>query len=392
MPTNSLYHYANEYRKRMTDESEIEDTDMTDILKAELETMIKKNEIIIININAKMRLGKSTLGMAIAYDIFQSLKRNKKKSKKEKFSMQNIARDEMEYSQMMRDPERIQDVILTDEKNALESTGENVTTEKALRDVYSDVQAARYVHSISCSPKETTDTNADIMLFIIAIDKRNMITRSKLYYRYYEGGQEYIQLLGYVDWYVGHIIKNWMKVEDVFLKKNKTQKENDYINEMAKKDFYVEYMIKKHEKMDILNKEGIFRPRILKYSECILSVVMGLKDLTKSYNLIDHNITRNYVKMEFRKRKIPQSIIGEELSTREAMGILSIYKTYYKTVRDLKKIMSKLENNPDEELREEVEQLKELKNSIAKTADMQISELEHYAEINRKYNEHLKGA
>lgn len=35
--TNTLYHYANEYRKNLTEESEIEKIDMTSVLEAEEE-------------------------------------------------------------------------------------------------------------------------------------------------------------------------------------------------------------------------------------------------------------------------------------------------------------------------------------------------------------------
>ena len=62
----------------------------------------------------------------------------------------------------------------------------------------------------------------------------------------------------------------------------------------------------------------------------ILNTVEKLKKLTGISNIINHNITRNYIKSEFRKQKIPTSIIGERLATDETMGILETYKAYHK--------------------------------------------------------------
>ena len=59
--TNTLYYYADQYSRLITKEEDILKEDMTQTFYAELEEMIKNGEIIIININAKMRLGKSTV-------------------------------------------------------------------------------------------------------------------------------------------------------------------------------------------------------------------------------------------------------------------------------------------------------------------------------------------
>jgi hypothetical protein len=391
--TNTLYHYANEYRKHMTDESEIENIDMTEILEAEEEQIIKNGEILLENINAKMRLGKSTMAMARALRIHKLLKKYGKKNKKDKFGMKNIARDDQEFSKMMRNPELSNDIIVTDESNELEQTGENVTVENALKKVFSDVQAGRYVHRINCSPKETVDPNTDIMLSVIAVDKKNKITRSKLYYRFYEGGQEYIQLLGFVDTYVGDIIKNWDTIKDIFLKLKKTRKEEKLIEELRKKDWYVEYMIKKYQKMELITNEGIFKPRILDYADVILAVIKKLKPLTKLSSIVNHNIVRNYVKMEFRKAKIPTSIVGEELATREVMGMIDLWKSFYrvsKEIMSLDKKMSKEDKKIEKDLiQDRINGLDELRTTLRETAVIQEEEYVHYASINKKYHERL---
>ena len=104
--TNSLYYYANKYRQLMTNEEELEKIDMTETFDNELEEMIKNGELVIININAKMRLGKSTLAFAIAQDkIYKLLQKYGYRKKTEKFGLKNIARDHQEHSKMMRNPE-----------------------------------------------------------------------------------------------------------------------------------------------------------------------------------------------------------------------------------------------------------------------------------------------
>ena len=64
--TNTFYHFANEHRKRITDESELEMIDFTETFWKELGTMISKGELINMNINAPPTSGKSITGMAIA--------------------------------------------------------------------------------------------------------------------------------------------------------------------------------------------------------------------------------------------------------------------------------------------------------------------------------------
>lgn len=89
LPTASrLYYYANLYRQKITNEQEIEQINATELLDYELDQMIRNGEIIIININAKMRLGKSTLAMAIAKNkIVNLLKKYKYQNKEYQFGL-----------------------------------------------------------------------------------------------------------------------------------------------------------------------------------------------------------------------------------------------------------------------------------------------------------------
>jgi len=387
--TNTFYYYAEKYRQAVTAEEDIEKINMTSIFRAEIEQIIIKGELINININAQVRKGKSTLAMALGDWIYDLLIKYKHRPKGTTFGIKNIARDQQEKSKKMRDPNTSHTVIVTDESNELEKGGENSSANEALERVFSDVQAARYVHGIACSPKETIDSNADILLSVISRDNKLMITRCKMYYRYYEGGNEYIQLLGYVDFSVKKIIENWEKnVKHIFNKKKHTAEEKAFIAEQMKKDFYVEYVVKKHEKMELITQEGIFRPRILDTAAVIIAVVDQLFPLAALDNVINANIARNYVKIHMRKEKIPTSIVGEELATREVLGILDMYKAQNKAQKEFKRI-EKLHND-GKLMGVQYETLSKIATQmyadISKAIKTQIAELERYREINDKYN------
>ena len=128
-------------------------------------------------------------------------------------------------------------------------------------------------------------------------------------------------LLGHVIIKVGHIINTWeSEVKKRFLNPHKTDKDKQIIAKHEKSDWFCEYMIKKYEKMDLITREGIFKPRILDYAEVILKVVNRLKKITRLQSVLNANIVRNYVKMEFRNAKIPTSLVGEELTNAIVTG------------------------------------------------------------------------
>ena len=107
-----------------------------------------------------MRKGKSTLAIAIAYWIFLKLQELGLIPKKERFTCKYIARDQSEFGEMIKDSVNIYDTVrVIDEFNEMEETGENSTIERALRNTFSDVQAMRHIHRISCSPKDNPDKN-----------------------------------------------------------------------------------------------------------------------------------------------------------------------------------------------------------------------------------------
>lgn len=342
--TNTLYHLAEEYRKRLTDESEIERQDVTDILFLELFEMVKRGELINMNINAPPTSGKSITGMAMASIVMKTcFKRN--------LNITDIDRDQHEFSKRIRDPEMKNTIRIIDEWNELEEGGENSTVEKALYDYFSDVMAQRYIHKISCSPKQSIDKNALIYLEVISTDKHNKINHCKIYYKIFQAGMEIIQIIGHVNIDVGHILQQ---------------------------KWYQTYRKRKFQKMDLILREGIFRPRVLEYAAIIDSVTTRLKPLTKLTSLVTADIVRNYIKMQCRETKTPQSIVGEELATREVLGILKLYKDYWR----LNKLIDVYKQN-NQDTKEILTMQAEIMNAIK----LQEAELKRYNEINQKYNE-----
>ena len=143
-----IYGLAEQASQNIEDPEKIEEKDLTNIFWEELEMMIKQGEIIIVNINAKMRLGKSVLAFAIANKIHDLLKKYEQQPKNAQFGIKHLARDQQEFAKLMRDPNLKNTVIVTDESNAMETTGENTSVETKLAQMVSDVQAARYVHRV----------------------------------------------------------------------------------------------------------------------------------------------------------------------------------------------------------------------------------------------------
>lgn len=391
--TNRLYLMAREYIDKAVSNEEIRGVDVTDDFWIEVEEEIRNGEIVVIQLIAKPRMSKSTTGIYIGQEIHErQMKFGKIPENSPKFGIKNIARDQQEYSKLMRDPDTFNTVIVTDESNELEDTGENVTVERALNNSFSNVQAGRYVHRVNCSPRDLIDPNTDIILESISVDKKNKITHCYLYYRLFQGGVEYRQLVGYVDFDVSKLVKNWLDhVIMHFMKKEKDKTEEDrkVIEKWRKRDFYVEYMIRKYEKMEIITREGIMKPRTLDYAGAILEVIGNLKDLTRLQgNLINRSVIRNYVKLHCRERKIPLSIIGEDLMTSECEGVLNLWKSYFQCHRQEIALTDKLFKlgRTDIVMESQIKLVRKMEDELLKTINAQMTEFKHYEEVNNKYN------
>lgn len=370
---NSFYDMATTYLKHPINEDEIEAIDMTDTFFRELDTMHDEGELLNMNFNAPPGSGKSITAMAVG-------QRQMRKHYKKNFGLKDIDRDQQEYSKKVRDPRVIQTYRVIDEWNELEETGENSSIEKTLLNYMSDVMAQRGVHKLSCSPTHTGDKNAQIFLEVLpgGMDKINKINTCKLYYKVFTAGQEQLQLLGHVNISVANVIN---------------------------KKWYATYRKRKFEKMDLMLKEGIFQPRKLEYAEVTQAVIIKLKKLAKMSSILNPNIIRNYIKIEARQRKIPFSIVGEELAVRDVNGILDLWKSYHtlckqirsadKQISEIKrKAKSKEDLNHAKLIDSQAENLIETRDEIRQAIQIQEDELSRYVEISQKYNtiEEIKDA
>ena len=86
--------------------------------------------------------------------------------------------------------------------------------------------------------------------------------------------------------------------------------------------------------------------------------------------------------------KSPTSIIGEELATRETMGILTAWKAYWKIQRQQKNLEKRLEKGTTkgDAYENEKKMYNEMMTEIERTIHHQMGELQHYQEVNQKYN------
>ena len=381
-----LRYYAEQMMLYPTNDEEILNIDMTNKFGKEIDRRVKNRELAKIQVNAPTRSGKSTVGIILGLWILNLINKYfRELAYSKKFSMNNMCRDDQEYTRKMRNPDLMYDVLVIDEQNALEKTGENATTESAQKQVFQEVQAGRYVHPIYVCPEGDMDNDTNIKLEV-----RNREEGMCHCYLSYKIKGSWI-LLGYVDFDVSNLIKNWKKVEPRFFKflKSKEDKDRKFIEYWEKKDFYIEYMIKKYQKMELMNREGILRPRELDYAGIVLEVVEKTKDLVEIISIQRiRNPIQSYVEMEFKKQKIPVSMVGVEQTTRRVLSILTMIsslKELYQEVEKGKKLLNKGKITIDEHggrmanITKHIDNLKSLTN-------IQIDELKWYKEINEKYN------
>lgn len=387
---NNLYKMAQENRENITEDSEIEKRDITEVFYRELDIMVRDGEITYLTINAKPRLGKSTAGMAIGAFIFERLVHYGMAEKGAKFGIKNIARDQQEYSKRMREHDTGFTVMVIDESNSLEDSGANVSVERKMLEDFSNIQAGRYVHLIGCTPRDLIDPNTDMILTVITTDKETMTTLCKVHFRYFEGGTEFRILLGHIKVDVSPIIYNWIKhVQKVFYKQDKTEKDKEFIRKWREKDWYTEYYIRKHQKMDLLVKEGVTRPRDLDYAEMKKNVIKQLTPLTSIGNVLDKNIVKNFVRKETRELRLNHSIVGCELDTNDVYGILKCYMSQRKLIDELMGLSKALKEGKidGEYYNEKRKAVETALNGITEAIKSQTDELDKLIKIRDKYNE-----
>jgi predicted nucleic acid-binding Zn-ribbon protein len=128
------------------------------------------------------------------------------------------------------------------------------------------------------------------------------------------------------------------------------------------------------------------------YSTVILNVIDKLIPLSKSSNILNEKIIKNYIKIEMQKEKIPTSIVGIKLASEEASGVIDLYKSFFKTINKIKTIEKKL-NDPKnaanfKELGEEKNSIEKMKDELYNAIEIQMEEYKTMKELKERYNEH----
>lgn len=314
---DNLWIQALETTDEMTDSSELRNRDLTSIFLYELEQRVKNKEQINININGPVRSGKSVGAMAICMYIKKLIEIHHKK--KRPMGNKNISRDQNEYGRIVkrRKLEFKHECDVIDEWSEMELTGYNATIEEKFLKQFSDVQAARYYHRIACSPQNVTDSNCDILLQTIPGARAHGKTPFLLSYR-----------LSYGDTFqpvlIGHIKINVQPVLEAI--------------------WYKEYLRKKEEKWELMNKHNVQSPRELEYAQIILNVYHKTKEISS----LGMNRPKDYkiiLEQEASKLGVWFSILGDK----EILDKISSLGQYLEQERRLREKLIKTKKTEEKE-------------------------------------------
>lgn len=350
--TNKLKKLAEDYidSEKLVLPSDIKEDDISDIWDDEIYyNMPKHRESSNIDIISPTRDGKSTVGAAISQRQVTGMMKLGLTTRP--FGIFNIARTQYEFSKAMRNVELNNTVLMQDEFDDMDSTQANASVEDALLRHFAKIQAGRYVYGVKCSPSNIPNSYSNIILNIDQANKVERKTKCYVYYRLQQGATSTVQVIGHIIIDVNPVIKNWIDygIEDRFYKEKKTDDDIRFINKWRKEDWYVEYVCRKFEKMEMLNKMGIFVTRDLDYSDIYLECIKNLKGMTRLKGLVTPKKVKNQLKILFRKHLVPTSIIGDQIMTDKVDGTLSYWSDYYDQERTLKYLAQSLRAGKIEE-------------------------------------------
>lgn len=327
-----------------TTEDKIRKDDVTELLEHELFDKLKYKELINMQIIGQVTTGKSTLGIEYMLKVNEWLKK--------KSSMHNICYDQIEYIRRMRDKTLNEVCLLIDEWNEMGETGFNATTENAQINYYSDIQAQRYIHRISCAPKNITDQNADIVLEVLSANKKERTTAFLVHYRLVKPYEVVLQLCGHAN----------IEVENAL-----------------DCSFYKSYRVKKFAKMDFMIENGIKDVREIYQAKVILQVFEELQYTAKVMN-VTRDIIVNFVEKIRREERDVYSILAMEDVIRKAQGLLALHREIYK----LSQKEHALEKAKKIDL-ELITDIKRNKHQLTKTRDAIIEDYKKLITLGAKY-------
>lgn len=329
-------------------DSDIRKENVTDLWYHELDKRIQNGELINININGNVRLGKSTAAIAEMVRIKQRIEhyRNIKRPLSVKH---NIHRDQNEYARAvkLRKETFKHECDVIDEWSELEYTGYNASIEQKNYTDFSDRQASRYYHRIACSPKKITDDNCDLILHIVPGSREKGRTLCLLYYRMLRGNYT-------DDILMGHVIID--------------------VTNVLNKPWYQEYLQRKEEKYELINKHNIKSARTLEYARIILDTFKHNRKRCElgAYQKSDF---KNTFERIANKYGIFFSILGDDdiLKTLESMGKLA-YK-----IKDVERKMHKAKTSTEKKT------WKEYYDELTNDLKQDIAHQNHYINLWERY-------
>lgn len=385
---NTFQYWAEKYMNDLTDSRELLNNDWTEMFFQEIQNMLKGGENVIITINGEVRLGKSTCAIQLGKQLFKYMQDNNLTKHKDEFTIKNICRDDFEYSQRMKEETTSHTFLVIDEQDVMEQTGINSSVEQKLRQSFSDLRAAELVHRIFCTPKNIVDQNSRIILECKGKlkSKTKYVTLLALYYRIISGFQEHKQLLGHVKIDVTPLIKTWItQVKPIYYNPRSTKKQLKKIQTIRKKDIYVDYVFKKHDKFELIKKYNITKPRFLDYAKPMLKVIKELEPLTRQPNVLDVTTIKKWVIDTFQDHKLEMSILGHHEQTDEVLATLKLYMSYYKIKKKVKKLLNQFKKTHDQEIKKDMIEQAQFSIKIWEKINESIKRLEKYHTLNEKY-------
>lgn len=320
---DTLKYLFTKAKESLLRESEAIKNDLTHVFKEWIKEKIDSGELIVIQIRGEVRTGKSTVGIAIDWDINKYLAKCGLNDLAESYMWKWIFSDQTEFLRFINGEERNVGLCI-DEFSSLAKTGVNSTTEEALLDHYSDIFAGQYLHRVNMGTDIIIDKNTTVILDTIGKDEENGITRCKLWYR--DVITKKCLVLGHVDVDTSDLIDNWINKgirKIVETQGIKTYEDKLLVEEWKKKDFYVKYQVKKYKRMELLKKEGVRDIRELEFADIIIDCLNELEELSK-IKVVKRELIMVIVDEVIRKHKRIYSIIAKQEIATKVSAILAM--------------------------------------------------------------------
>lgn len=348
-PLKQIYY---ELKDKMIDEEDILSVNVTSTYWQNIDYKLQNRGLNNIAIRGEVTDGKSTVAWTNLNYLINKLHNNPKN-----FNWnEHCFLDQTEFTRFTNSGQH-HTAVMVDEYSRAAEIGINSSTEETMLDYYSDVFAQKYVHRVACAPSKIQDNNANVVLDVLGRDEEQQITRCKVLYR--DTVEHNLQPLGYVDFYVGDIIRQ---------------------------PYYQTYRDKKFKRMELLDKQGVRDIRELEFAIIGLKTYEKLKPLAKMGKCSQQVILMTAQEVA-RKQKMWYSLTAFSDIVNRASGLIGLEQEHAKAQKQLEK-----ENEKDDEDRDltkvqalmySTKQIKELLNETIKNETRLTEVYKEYINIQK---------